>query len=73
MTGRTAFPVGMVVCRCGATLRIAVRIDPQYAPALMLLAQINQSRYVPFGLIPNGNRYADQIEDARRRLGTLSN
>lgn len=56
-------------------LRIAVRIDPQYAPALMLLAQVNQSRYVPFGVIPQGNRLyfirldprADETTLLRRR------
>ena len=56
-------------------LRIAVRIDPQYAPALMLLARVNDSRYMPFGVMPRGNRLyfvrldprADETTLLRRR------
>ena len=56
-------------------LRIAVRIDPQYAPALMLLARVNESRYVPFGVMPRGRHLyfvrlderADETALLRRR------
>ena len=57
------------------SLRVAVRIDPQYAPALMLLASVNNRRYVPLGVMPAGNRlfiirldpHADETSLLRRR------
>lgn len=38
------------------SLREAVRIDPQYAPALLMLAQVNESRYAPMIPLVSGRR-----------------